>query len=451
MDPKRAASTEFCESCGNFRPPPRLPRATTSSDIGSWSPQGQADQRAVERRAYSAQIRSSSLLGRQSAQRGRRAAREGEERAAMAMDQSPTATARASVSPQQQQEQARTRTGREVLQLLESPPPRLTGAQALRATVSEEDEKQNAVQAMERTGTSSVAAAQARRGSAALRLPTASALPPPQQAVARPAGIPQDWIVASQWRTGAQTVTSRQGTQDVNLAARQRQQAISQANPGAQTTITAGAQLQQHQGGAATMGMGAQMGQQQVQAWQTNPQQRAEAMWTLRNEQWDRWQRHRGELANATAVQKGEAARNHRIAVWEAAPKLGMGAQERLTYRDNGGQPADPSGAPPCFWDCRGVASKVFAHEVAGKVWRVPQRRAGYCRRNTCECCAPVNMARGGSTGNWCSCLAKADGLCRRCWLDHHVGKEYQTGCYWTPLDHQCGSGKSAKGQGGCM
>ena len=78
--------------------------------------------------------------------------------------------------------------------------------------------------------------------------------------------------------------------------------------------------------------------------------------------------------------------------------------------------------------DCRGVASVRFPEQIRWNVARVPVLRQGYCRRNTCQCCSPA-----GAEGHWCSCKARRDGLCRRCWLDYWVDFLAQKGQYWGP------------------
>jgi hypothetical protein len=83
--------------------------------------------------------------------------------------------------------------------------------------------------------------------------------------------------------------------------------------------------------------------------------------------------------------------------------------------------------------DCRGVASKVMASQFYHKAQRVPELKEGYCRRNTCECCAPEYDVARGRGGNMCSCRAHQDGLCRRCWLDFFRGKEVEHNQYYGP------------------
>ena len=78
--------------------------------------------------------------------------------------------------------------------------------------------------------------------------------------------------------------------------------------------------------------------------------------------------------------------------------------------------------------DCRGVASVLYASQIRWNVARVPALRQGYCRRNTCQCCSQT-----GAEGHYCSCKARRDGLCRRCWLDYYVGIDSKVGHYWGP------------------
>ena len=93
-----------------------------------------------------------------------------------------------------------------------------------------------------------------------------------------------------------------------------------------------------------------------------------------------------------------------------------------------------PYGWPghPDDTDCRGVASVEDPEMIPYKAYRVEARKEGYCRRQTCECCAP-QPDRDERGGNYCSCHAVADGLCRRCWLDYHRGIWEQHNEYWGP------------------
>ena len=114
-----------------------------------------------------------------------------------------------------------------------------------------------------------------------------------------------------------------------------------------------------------------------------------------------------------------------------SAPRITRGDESsgpRLTERD-WEQQADENDT-----DCRGVASKFVAVQARHKVMRVTARKEGYCRRSTCECCAPHPEAGPGmSRGQWCSCRAVLDGLCRRCWLDYHGGQATWKSQYWGP------------------
>ena len=83
--------------------------------------------------------------------------------------------------------------------------------------------------------------------------------------------------------------------------------------------------------------------------------------------------------------------------------------------------------------DCRGCASIDDAAQARHLAVRVPQRKLGYCRRNTCECCAPHAPWVGAGAGQWCSCLAVDDGLCRRCWMDYYGGPATWKSQYWGP------------------
>ena len=92
--------------------------------------------------------------------------------------------------------------------------------------------------------------------------------------------------------------------------------------------------------------------------------------------------------------------------------------------------------APAHYADCRGVAGLIVPDQMFWRVARVPVRKEGYCRRNTCECCAPEPRAEGGPShgGNWCSCRAIQDELCRRCWIDFHVGRTWEANRFYEPV-----------------
>jgi hypothetical protein len=91
-------------------------------------------------------------------------------------------------------------------------------------------------------------------------------------------------------------------------------------------------------------------------------------------------------------------------------------------------------GMDPRGTDCRGVASKKVEEMARHKVMRVTARKEGYCRRNTCECCMLHPPAADGvGRGQWCSCRAVLDGLCKRCWLDYHGGRATWGSQYWGP------------------
>jgi len=86
---------------------------------------------------------------------------------------------------------------------------------------------------------------------------------------------------------------------------------------------------------------------------------------------------------------------------------------------------------PPVHNDCCGWTGKgVGCPENVYKVFRMVKRDPRRCRRNTCECCAPLMVPMQGGApgqevalGHWCSCLAERDGFCRRCWIDYYMEK----------------------------
>ena len=118
-----------------------------------------------------------------------------------------------------------------------------------------------------------------------------------------------------------------------------------------------------------------------------------------------------------------------RSQVWGSAPPLASGALPEVAHgeRANAARRLPASLAPAACGDCRGVASLYHPEQATNKVSRVSQRRAGYCRRSKCECCAPTFGCA------WCSCIELRDGLCRRCYLDYHVGKEAEAGQFYPP------------------
>jgi hypothetical protein len=145
---------------------------------------------------------------------------------------------------------------------------------------------------------------------------------------------------------------------------------------------------------------------------------------------------------SGSALSAGAAASTEmelRAQRWDSAPRY-TGSVERVQRRDE----SDGPRATEVEWariadstdtDCRGCASKNVPSMARHKVVRVPTRKEGYCRRNTCECCAPHAQAHPGAReGQWCSCLAVHDGLCRRCWLDYHGGPATWKSQYWGPV-----------------
>lgn len=132
-----------------------------------------------------------------------------------------------------------------------------------------------------------------------------------------------------------------------------------------------------------------------------------------------------------------------REARWEtAARSLGPAPLPRVAWGERGIHQGPPAHLQQGE-DCRGLSAHLVPLSVAAqnKVFRDPERRAGMCRRDTCECCAPV-PARGYTDEagrqlylpqHWCSCAAVVEGLCRRCWLDLHGPKEKFPNQYWGP------------------
>jgi len=123
--------------------------------------------------------------------------------------------------------------------------------------------------------------------------------------------------------------------------------------------------------------------------------------------------------------------REERMAEWRAAPpenqslraNRGDGPQGTIAGKRENDWPIDADDK-----DCRGVASVLYPAQIRWRVPRVPILRKGYCRRNTCQCCSPT-----GATGHFCSCKARKDGFCRRCWLDYWVDLYVKVGHYWGP------------------
>jgi hypothetical protein len=132
----------------------------------------------------------------------------------------------------------------------------------------------------------------------------------------------------------------------------------------------------------------------------------------------------------------GHRWRERRWLTWSKAPRAG---DEEWDQFPESRQPDIQGTVLPCDdefrsaasapapEDCCGVASKYVAAQRTFVVNRVPERRQGYCARSNCECCAP------NKPSVWCSCRATKDGLCRRCWLDAHCGKERERGSYTGP------------------
>ena len=150
----------------------------------------------------------------------------------------------------------------------------------------------------------------------------------------------------------------------------------------------------------------------------------------------------------------GRAITDERIAredAWRSAPAVPWDEvqRRRVQWRDindGGGAPQaeravrterflQQNGRPevPVMPNCRGKAAKDLLCKRAHNVERVSELRQGYCRRKTCECCAPPEVVfREGDPMadhrrraleqqfSWCSCLAVRDGFCRRCWLDFY-------------------------------
>ena len=119
---------------------------------------------------------------------------------------------------------------------------------------------------------------------------------------------------------------------------------------------------------------------------------------------------------------------------WRAAPKAS--ASDLPTVRHGAYAAVAAGERPPVSADCRGIASKQIDSRAGKlKTYRMPHRKSGYCRRSTCECCAliPGEGASEVIGGHWCSCKAKADGLCRRCWVDYFLGKEAEPNVFHDP------------------
>lgn len=125
---------------------------------------------------------------------------------------------------------------------------------------------------------------------------------------------------------------------------------------------------------------------------------------------------------------------------WNKAPSMSWAdmrapGNETVTHGQRGTRSMGTAGAPPIHQDCRGIASVYNPAQKKHSVMRVPGRRAGYCRRRVCECCAPMKDDRGNvvHTDAFCSCLAAKDGLCRRCWIDFFVDHKGAANEYWGP------------------
>ena len=142
----------------------------------------------------------------------------------------------------------------------------------------------------------------------------------------------------------------------------------------------------------------------------------------------------RGDEEDDERAQDRDAAdvdREERMAEWRAAPpenqslraNRGDGPQGTIAGKRENDWPIDADDK-----DCRGVASVLYPAQIRWRVPRVPILRKGYCRRNTCQCCSPT-----GATGHFCSCKARKDGFCRRCWLDYWVDLYVKVGHYWGP------------------
>jgi len=133
------------------------------------------------------------------------------------------------------------------------------------------------------------------------------------------------------------------------------------------------------------------------------------------------------QLSAPTAEQQGARLRGARDTLRAQAPFVRDPMADQVRHGQQA-QRRSAQHAPNHLGDCRGVASVRFAEEIAYRVSRAPARRVGYCRRNTCECCAPI-----AGRANWCSCIAVQDGLCRRCWLDLYVGTTFEAGQFYHP------------------
>ena len=123
-----------------------------------------------------------------------------------------------------------------------------------------------------------------------------------------------------------------------------------------------------------------------------------------------------------------EQIRRH--ALWMDAPLVADQNAGRI-MRDERALVEAPVIEEPLPCDCHGMTSKrVGTIEEVNKVYRVAVRKEGYCRRNTCECCAPLpdGMHQHAKTEqgfhHWCSCRAVSDELCWRCWVDFNRGRQ---------------------------
>ncbi len=135
---------------------------------------------------------------------------------------------------------------------------------------------------------------------------------------------------------------------------------------------------------------------------------------------------------------------------WKAAPELPRDAAPTVTHFERAKTAQEP--AMDRAFDCRGVASKqVGSIAEMNKTYRMPARKAGYCRRTTCECCAPIpDPDRPGKNyvAHSCSCCAVLSGMCKRCYLDWcaPAGHMQEHNVYYGPGSAPGGAGGGAAG-----
>jgi len=149
-------------------------------------------------------------------------------------------------------------------------------------------------------------------------------------------------------------------------------------------------------------------------------------------------------MEGSPGTDEAAEARAARMEAWLQARELT--SDERANRRLRRGETTAEANTQAVKWwagqpdllakdDCCGIASVSRGQQIRWRVWRVPTLKEGYCRRNTCECCAREEE-RFEQGGNWCSCLAVKDGLCRRCWID------WQLGCHYPDNTQYFGPGK---------